>query len=515
LFFQLLFFALSVALTLFFFLYGLNQYYLLSASRRYVPPALPATTGNLPPVAVHLPVYNEKYVVRRLVDACARMATSYGIEKVNILILDDSTDDTTNEVNHIASEYAAKGFHIKVIHRDNRQGFKAGALEAALEKTPEEFIAIFDADFIPEVDFLNRTLPYFLQDKDLGIVQSRWCHINRDFNLLSRAVAIAIDIHFVIEQPARYARGLFQNFNGSGGVLRKEAIKKAGGWQADTLAEDLDLSYRMELLGYKLVYLRDLDSPAEVPATVPSLRQQQGRWANGSLRTAKKILPSLFRKDGITFGRRVQAFIHLTGYIIHPLMTISFVLTCIATFTNLNNTLAAQAGILLGPFGLLRSAGAVALYSFQRTTWEILSPVIFLCTIAPWISSISTLRIDKSLFFRNLASLLVLLLLGFGISLNNTLEAGKALLTNRVWEFTRTPKYADFQNKSSWRKSNYQITWHPTWILEFVFASIGVIAIVFAFSNSNYSVLLILIPFTTAYFFTFFQTVSQSRRGKV
>ena len=514
-FIQLLFFVLSVALTLFFFIYGFNHYYLLNASRRYVPPELPAAPENLPAVSVQLPIYNEKYVIRRLVAACARMVASYGIDKVKILILDDSTDDTVEVVNRIAAEYAGKGFHIEVFHRDNRQGFKAGALEAALEKTPEEFIAIFDADFTPEPDFLNRTLPYFLQDEKLGIVQSRWCHLNRDYNLLTSAAAIAIDIHFTIEQTGRFAYGLFQNFNGSGGVLRKKAILEAGNWQADTLAEDLDLSYRMQLLDYKVVYLKDLDSPAEIPSTVPSFKQQQGRWANGSLRTAKKILPSLFRKDGIAFKKRLQAFIHLTGYIIHPLMTISFILTCISTFFNINNTVAAEAGYIFGTFGVLRSASAVALFSFQKVTWMVLGPVIVLCTIAPWVSSISTLRVEKHPFARNLAGLFILLLLGFGISLNNTFEAGKALFSNRSWEFTRTPKYADLQNKTVWRTKKYQIALNPIWILEMIFAFTGAIAIVFALSHSNFSVLLILLPFTIAYFFIFSQTVLQSWRAKV
>jgi len=442
------------------------------------------------------------------------MADHYDRRKVRILLLDDSTDDTYEEVKKIAAEYAANGSVIEVIHRDNRQGFKAGALEAALEKTPEEFIAIFDADFIPEVDFLNRTIPYFIQDERLGIVQSRWCHLNRDYNLLTFAVAIAIDIHFSIEQTGRYVLGLYQNFNGSGGVLRKKAIIDAGGWQSDTLTEDLDLSYRMQLQDYKMLYVKDLDSPAEIPPTVPSFQQQQGRWANGSLRTAKKILPSIIRKDGLAFKQRLQAFIHLTGYLIHPLMTISFIVTCIGTLANLNNPNVLQVYLFPQVQGLISFGRALAIISFERSARTFLGPLIVLCTIAPWISSISILRVEKYPFFRNLAGFLVLLLLGFGLSLSNTLEIAKGVLTNRSWEFSRTPKYAQLDEKTGWQTKKYQTALNPIWVGEFVFAFLGIFTVGFAVAHSNFGVLLVLIPFTIAYCYIFLQTVRQSQPSK-
>jgi cellulose synthase/poly-beta-1,6-N-acetylglucosamine synthase-like glycosyltransferase len=217
---QSIFFFLSLILTLLFFLYGFNHYYLLNAARHYSAPILKEASDNRPSVSIHLPIYNEKYVVRRVLAACTRMAKAYGIDRVNILILDDSDDDTVSEIDKIVDEYLNKDFHIEVVRRGNRQGFKAGALQAALEKTPEDFIAIFDADFAPPADFLLRTLPYFIQDECLGIVQSNWGHLNRDFNFLTKATAILMDIHFIIEQAGRYAAGLFQNFIGSCGVLR-------------------------------------------------------------------------------------------------------------------------------------------------------------------------------------------------------------------------------------------------------------------------------------------------------
>ncbi len=223
-------------------------------------------------------------------------------------------------------------FHVEVQRRASRQGYKAGALQEALDRTEEEFITVFDADFIPPPDFLVRSMPYFLHEESLGIIQSRWTHTNRNYNILTSAIALGIDVHFLIEQAGRYAAGFFQNFNGSGGILRTKALRQAGGWQSDTLAEDLDVSYRIQLQGYRILYLKDLHCPGEVPPTVPSFKKQQGRWACGSLQTAKKLLPRLLSNREYGFKQRLEAFLHLTGYLVHPLMFFSFVLACLATF---------------------------------------------------------------------------------------------------------------------------------------------------------------------------------------
>jgi cellulose synthase/poly-beta-1,6-N-acetylglucosamine synthase-like glycosyltransferase len=320
---QSIFFSLSLLLTLLFFLYGFNHYYLLSAARRYKKPVLPDPLTPCPNVSIHLPIYNERYVIRRLITACAAMAEVYGDEKVNIKILDDSTDDTRQEVDRIVEEYSHTKLRVEVIRRADRTGFKAGALQAGLEQTTEEYIAIFDADFIPPPDFLLRTLPYFVNDDHVGIVQCRWTHLNRTYNPLTKAIAIGIDVHFLIEQTGRFAAGCYQNFNGSGGVLRKQAILEAGGWQADTLAEDLDLSYRLQSKGYGILFILDLPCPGEIPPTVPSFKKQQGRWACGSLRTARKLLPAILRDPGLSFKMKLQSLIHLTGYMLHPLMLFS------------------------------------------------------------------------------------------------------------------------------------------------------------------------------------------------
>jgi cellulose synthase/poly-beta-1,6-N-acetylglucosamine synthase-like glycosyltransferase len=464
-----------------------------------------------PTVSVQLPIYNEKYVVRRLVSACAEMAEMYGKDRVNIIVLDDSDDDTVFEVNSVVEEILKKNFRIQVFRRGNRQGFKAGVLQAALQKTPEDFVAIFDADFIPPKDFLNRTIPYLVQNPQLGVVQSRWGHLNRNFNQLTKAVAIAIDMHFLIDQTGRYAANLFQNFNGSGGVLRKQAILEAGGWQADTLAEDLDLSYRLQMKGYKILYLKDLESPGEIPPTIPSYKKQQGRWACGSLRTARKLLPALFSDHDIGFKQRLEGFIHLTSYIIHPLMTLSFLITCLSTLMNWNRTLNFNIDLPSSISGTLNVAKSPSLLTVQMFMWTLVGMLVILSTLAPWISSFSTLRLEQLSFSENLFSLVFLSILGFGISPDNTLEAGKALFSNKVWAFARTPKYAAVRNKAGWRTRNYQISLDPMWIVDLAFSGLGIMTIVYALMQSNYFPIFFIIPFTIAYLCILSLTLIQSK----
>ena len=511
-FMQVAFMSLSLLLTLLFFLYGFNHYYLLSVARWYRSPDVDDTRGHRPRVSIHLPVYNEKYVIRRLAAACARMAEEYGTERVKVLILDDSDDDTSVEIDKVVEEYMKQHLQIEVLRREGRQGFKAGALQMALDTTEEEFIAIFDADFIPPADFLVRTMPHFAQDERLGVIQSRWTHINRDYNFLTKAIAIGIDVHFFIDQAGRYAAGCFQNFNGSGGVIRKRALLEAGGWQADTLAEDLDASYRIQLQGYRVLYLADLPSPGEVPPTVPSFKKQQGRWACGSLRTAKKLLPILLPNRKLGIKKRLQAFIHLTGYLVHPLMLSSFVLACLATLCRVDTfrvALPISPVVFSGGRETMRAAAVIAL---QNLPWVLLGSMIVLCTVAAWITPIVTLRAQDLSVSRNLSSLLVLFLLGCGTSLNNTIEAGKALLTNRNWAFKRTPKYAIQHGMEEWRDKRYQVPLDFVCFLELASVCLGVIAMGDAAWRSNFGVLLILVPYTVAYAFVCLLTIRQSRQ---
>jgi cellulose synthase/poly-beta-1,6-N-acetylglucosamine synthase-like glycosyltransferase len=510
---QIIVLTLSMVLTLLFFLYGFNHYYLLLASRQYSAPHLPEEkTSSRERVSVHLPLYNEKYVVNRLIDACVKMAIEYGQDKVKIVIIDDSIDETTSIINEAIKKYREKQINIDVIRRLNREGFKAGALQAALEQAEEEFIAIFDADFIPPEDFLLRTMPYFSGDEKLGIIQCRWTHLNRDYDYLTRAISIGIDVHFLIEQAGRFAAGCFQNFNGSGGVLRKKAIVESGGWQMDTLAEDLDLSYRIQLKGYHVLYLQDLHSPAEVPPTVPSFKKQQGRWACGSLRAAKKILPSLLKKPELGLKKRFQAFIHLTGYIIHPLMLLSFLLICFSTLLEIDTFKINLEGLPL-LFTIKSNTDWSALIGsiFNLFLWGLLLSLIFLCTIAALITPLISLRRQRLSVLANAPSLLVLFLLGCGVSLNNTIEAGKALFSNEIYEFKRTPKYAVHQKSEKWQNKHYQVPLEPIWILELAVACLGWVSIGDAILRSNFIVLLILIPYTSAFTFVLLLTIKQSR----
>ncbi|HSB64967.1 MAG TPA: glycosyltransferase family 2 protein, partial [Anaerolineales bacterium] len=463
-----------------------------------------------PFVAVQLPIYNERYVVRRLVDACAQMVEQYGIDDAEINILDDSTDDTRQIVDDIVSEYSQKKYHIQAQRRPDRRGYKAGALQIALQNTNAEFLAIFDADYTPPSDFLERTIPYLLQDNQLGIVQSRWTHLNRYYNRITSAVAIGIDVHFFVEQTGRYATHCFQNFNGSGGVLRKSALVDAGGWQADTLAEDLDASYRMQLNGYHVLYLKDLPSPGEVPPTIPSFKKQQARWANGSLRTARKLLPSILPNHKIKFYQRLEAYIHLTGYLLHPMMFISFLLASFGTLLEVDTFLIHSH--MLTPFGgAFASFDPIVANKIHNLSWGILDAMILLSMVAAWLSPLITLKLQNLSIRKNLPGLLVLFLLGSGISVSNSVEAVKALFTNRIWEFKRTPKYANLQGKEGWRNRRYQIPLDFVFVLEVASVILGLTATVVAILHTHYAVLAILVPYTTAYLFITLLTLRQSR----
>lgn len=510
-FIQVFFLVFSLLLTFLFFVYGFNHYFLLRAARRYRLPPLPPDASRLrPPVSIHLPIYNEQYVVRRLVTACACMAEEYGAEKVKITLIDDSNDDTRGVVDELVAEGLRRHLQIEVLRRDNREGYKAGALQLALERTDDDFIAVFDADYAPPADFLVRAMPYFAQDANLAIIQSRWTYLNRPYNLFTRAIAIGIDVHFLVEQAGRFAEGCFQNFNGSGGVLRRKAVAEAGGWQADTLAEDLDVSYRIQIKGHRVLYLRDLHSPGEIPPTVPSYKKQQARWANGSLRTARKLLPDILLNPAIGFKQRVEAFIHLTGYIIHPLMFFSFLLACLATLFRVDSLLIHS--VLPASLGPRHDALGVTIAVAQVMTWGLLALMILLCMVATWVSPVVTLKAQHIPVSRNLVSLLVLFLLGAGISLSNTIEAGKALFTNRTWEFKRTPKYATLYNREAWRHLHYQVPLDFVCFLELASVCLGVLAIGSAVVHSDIAILLILIPYTAAYAFVALFTVRQSRQ---
>lgn len=271
-------------------------------------PNLPA--DSLPFVTIQLPIYNELYVVERLLEAVSQL--DYPSDRLEIQILDDSTDETTPLLASLARQYSQSGFNVVHLHRHNRQGFKAGALAEGLRTARGEFVAIFDADFVPAPSFLKQTLPYF-SEAAVGVVQTRWGHLNERFSLLTRLQAFGLDAHFSVEQAGRNAAQHFINFNGTAGVWRKATIQDAGGWQADTLTEDLDLSYRAQLRGWQFVYLEDVVSPAELPVEMNAIKSQQFRWTKGAAECARKHLKAVLCHPQLSTATKLHALFHLSN----------------------------------------------------------------------------------------------------------------------------------------------------------------------------------------------------------
>ncbi len=262
---------------------------------------------SLPFVTVQLPIYNEKYVVERLIDQIIKF--DYPKDRFEIQILDDSTDDTLDISRRKAEECIALGFDVKHVTRKVRTGYKAGALKEGMKTAKGDFIAIFDADFLPKSDFLQKTLPMF-KDKKVGVVQTRWEHINQDYSMITKLQAFQLNVHFTVEQSGRQEGNFMLQFNGTGGIWRRKTIEDAGGWEADTLTEDLDLSYRAQIKGWQIVYLQDVGSPAELPAEMNGLKSQQFRWMKGGAETAKKMLPAVWRSD-LPLRTKFHASLHL------------------------------------------------------------------------------------------------------------------------------------------------------------------------------------------------------------
>ncbi|HSP92467.1 MAG TPA: cellulose synthase family protein, partial [Vicinamibacterales bacterium] len=393
--------------------YGWHRYYLVYAytkNKDRVPGPPPAWDGPLPEVTVQLPLYNEMYVVDRLLQATARI--DYPRDLLEIQVLDDSTDETTAVARAAVNRLVAQGFDVKYLHRTNRAGFKAGALDAGLKTARGRFVAIFDADFIPTPDFLQKTVPYF-QDPKVGLVQARWGHVNADYSLLTKAQAILLDGHFVLEHGGRNRAGHFFNFNGTAGVWRREVIPAAGGWQHDTLTEDLDLSYRAQLLGWKFLFLPDLVAPAEVPVEMNAFKSQQHRWAKGSIQVCLKLLPRILQSDQ-PFGVKAEAFFHLTA--------------------NFNYLLMSLLSILMFPSMVIR---------YNMGWYEMLLidvPLFFAATFSVanfyFVSQREIHRDWKS----RLRYIPFLMALGIGLAVNNTRAVIEALVGHES-AFARTPKY--------------------------------------------------------------------------
>ncbi len=407
------------------FIFGSNGFLMIYYYFKYRKKRV-ASEGELkdfPLVTIQLPVYNELYVVNRAVDAIC--ALDYPRDRMEIQVLDDSTDETTSIIETKVTEKAREGFDIKHIRRGKREGYKAGALKYGLAQARGEYVAIFDADFIPRVDFLRKTLPYFTDPK-VGLVQTRWEHINSDYSLLTRAQAIALDGHFVIEQQVRNKAGFFINFNGTAGVWRRSCIEDSGNWEADTLAEDLDLSYRAQLKGWQFVFMKEYTSPAELPADVNALRTQQFRWTKGAIEAAKKLLPRVW-KSNLPLRVKIHSTIHLSASMVYP-----FVLLI---------------GILQVPIVFIKHGGEF------DATFMMMSGFIF----AFFGSFIFYLYSQKDVYrdWRRRIYLFPIFMAGsMGLSVNNTKAVIEGLL-NRKSEFVRTPKYGMTGKQGSWANKRY------------------------------------------------------------
>lgn len=376
-----------------------------------------------PMVTLQLPIYNEMYVIERLIKSICEI--DYPIDKLEIQVLDDSTDETVEIVANIVEEYRLRGFDISHIHRNNRTGYKAGALKEGLKTAKGEFVGIFDADFIPRQNFLKIVLPFF-EDPKIGMVQTRWEHLNRSYSLITQIQALSLDGHFVIEQQVRNKANYFINFNGTSGVWRKECIFDAGNWEADTLTEDLDLSYRAQLKGWKFRYLTDFTTPAEVPSEIISIKTQQFRWTKGAIETAKKILPRVW-KSNFPLKLKIISTFHLTNNIVFP-----FIL---------------MACLLNMPVVLIKNTG-------RYDTYFAFMSVFVLAFIASFIFYLYSQK-DVYADWRDRILLFPVFMAGtMGFAINNTKAVLEGLI-NKKSEFVRTPKYKIEDNKDTWKNKKY------------------------------------------------------------
>lgn len=408
-------------------IFGAHGFVMVYYYKKYRGPTglRPKSLARPPRVTVQLPVFNEYYVIERLIRAACRL--DYPRALLEIQVLDDSTDETLLVAERCVDEYRRQGFDIKLLHREDRRGYKAGALREGLASATGEFIAIFDADFIPPRDFLMRTLPYF-SNKKIGMVQTRWGHLNRDYSILTRLQAIGLDGHFVIEQAARNGAGFFINFNGTAGIWRKACILDAGNWSEDTLTEDLDLSYRAQLRGWNFKYLTDTVCDSELPAEIGALRSQQFRWTKGAIETAKKILPLLWRA-ALPLRLKLQGTVHLTNNLVFPFILIVS---------------------LLNPFLVWIKNEGSSNHSFYFGMTSLFA-------LSFWGSFLMYLHSQKALYpdwRRKILGFPLFMSGSMGLAWNNT-RAIVLGLCNRRSEFTRTPKYRIESNVDQFRGKIY------------------------------------------------------------
>ena len=463
--------------------YGAHRYLMVILYYKYRRNvAVPAAQfDELPRVTVQLPSYNEMYVMERVIDAAC--AFDYPKDRLDIQVLDDSTDETQQIARNAVERWSSLGLDIHYIHREDRTGFKAGALENGLRTAKGEFVAIFDADFVPEPDFLQRAIQHFTDPK-VGMVQGRWEHINREYSFLTKTQAIFLDAHFMLESFTRFSSGRFFNFNGTAGILRRRTIEDAGGWEHDTLTEDLDLSYRAQMKGWRFVFLPDLTVPAELPVEMNSFKSQQCRWAKGAMQTCKKSLPSILRSN--CDGReKLEAWYHLTGNISYPLMVL---LT-----------------LVLFPAMIVR---------FNQGWFELLTIDLPLFVLS--FSSVSTFYIvsQKALhkdWYRRILYLPGLMAVGIGMMIpgaKSVLEGAFGIQT----PFVRTPKYSVEGNSGDWKSKKYRGRVDFSTAIEIGFGIYFTAVVLYAWRMGIYGVIPFLFLFQAGFLYTGLSSFAQEAK---
>jgi cellulose synthase/poly-beta-1,6-N-acetylglucosamine synthase-like glycosyltransferase len=464
--------------------YGWHRYYLvyLYMTNRDKEPKAGPPLDPLPVVTIQLPLYNEMYVADRLIAAVCLI--DYPQDLLEIQVLDDSTDETRSIADLAVRRLAAQGFDIKYFHRMNRIGYKAGALEAGLKAARGEFIAIFDADFIPTTDFLTRLIPFFREPK-VGMVQARWGHINQDYSLLTKIQAILLDGHFILEHGGRNRGGRFFNFNGTAGVWRRTAIDDAGGWQHDTLTEDLDLSYRAQLRGWKFIFVPSLLAPAEVPVEMNAFKSQQHRWAKGSVQTCRKLLPRILKSD-LPFGVKAEAFFHLTA-------NFNYILMCLLS-------------ILMFPSMVIR---------YNMGWYEMMFidvPLFFAATFSFCNFYMVCQREIHTDWRTRLKYVPFLMSVGIGLSVNNTRAVFEALF-NKQSEFARTPKYRIEGDSDEWLGKKYHQSVAVQPLIELALGLYFTATVFYALANQIYGTLPFLVLFQVGFLYTGLLSIVQQYAG--
>ncbi len=433
-------------------------------------------------MTVQLPIFNEQFVIERLVDCVCKL--EYPREKLQIQVLDDSTDETVQVASAVVDRYAAAGHNIVYHHRTNREGYKAGALHEGLKSSTGEFVAIFDADFTPPPQWLMKVIHHFATP-GIGMVQTRWTHLNRNYSYLTEIEAILLDGHFVLEHGGRSRLGVFFNFNGTAGMWRRQAIDDAGGWEHDTLTEDTDLSYRSQLKGWKFRYLQDVECPAELPIEMTAFKTQQARWAKGLIQCAKKDLPKVLRAP-VSKREKIEAWYHLTANISYPLMIVL--------------------SALLLPAMIIR---------FYQGWFQMLYIDIPLFLASTFSISSFYLVSQKELFprtwYRTFLYLPALMALGIGLTITNTKAVLEALVGHQT-AFARTPKYhvvSKQDKKIAAKKYRKRLGWIP--YIELLIGGYFALTVWYAIANENYITVPFLFLFVFGYWYTGLMSVFQGR----